>query len=169
MAGGGGPKMAAAGSEESGPGGRTNPVPGLSRALAGGSPRPGTPALPPQASRRRGGRAAPPPRGSGGGTRPCSAWAGCCRRGSCSPFASGGWCRAGRPQVARAEGRGAGSCVPFPDVRWMFLVTSEVPQQCPNKHLRGLTQMSYPALCCSRRLCPFPSSLTPSLLSCRNR
>lgn len=124
------------GSEAAGPDGRPRHGPLTGH---GGRVSPAGHARPAQASRRGGGRAAPPPRGSGGGTEPCSSSAGCRRRGSSSPFASGGWCRAGRPQVARAEGRGTGSCVPFPEpgLRWMVLVTLEVHQQSLKKLLRG--------------------------------
>lgn len=165
--------MAAAqsgGCESAGPAGWTNPITGPSRPWRAGPPgRARPPALPKPVPGAAAGQHRL--RGAPEGAQPCSASAGCRRRGSSSPFASGGWCRAGRPQVARAEGRGAGSCVPFPDpaVRWWFLLTSEVPQQSRKKHPRGLTQIRYPGLCCRRRLCPFPPSLTPSPLSCRNR
>lgn len=136
---GGGSKMAAAqtsGCEAAGLDGRPQHGPLTD---PGGRVPPAGHARRPQACQRGGGRAAPPPRGRGSGTQPCSCSARCRPRGSCSPFASGGWCRAGRPQVARAEG-GAGSCVPFPAsaLRCMCVVTSEVPQQ-PLTHLRGLT------------------------------
>lgn len=104
---GGAPKMAGAqdgGSEAAGM--DTRPP---SRAPASGQRgRTGPPALPcPFAGAEARQRRLPEAGGSGGSTQRCGFPAGRRRPGSSSPSASGGWCSAGTPQVAGAEGREA--------------------------------------------------------------